>query len=72
ALLARPTLPPKTRRVLMSSTTDPYSTPDFSAQCASAWNAKPVVLGARGHLNADSGLGDWPEGWALVERWRSE
>ena len=56
----------------MSSTTDPYSTPDFSAQCASAWNAKPVVLGARGHLNADSGLGDWPEGWALVERWRGE
>lgn len=72
ALPALPTLPPKTRRVLMSSTTDPYSTPDFSAQCASAWNAKPVVLGARGHLNADSGLGDWPEGWALVERWRSE
>ena len=33
---------------------------------------EPVVLGARGHLNADSGLGDWPEGWALVERWRSE
>ena len=72
ALPALPTLPSMTRRVLMSSTTDPYSTPDFSAQCASAWNAKPVVLGARGHLNADSGLGDWPEGWALVERWRSE
>lgn len=66
------TLPAGPRRVLMSSTTDPYSTPGFSAQCASAWNAEPVVLGARGHLNADSGLGDWPEGWALVERWRGE
>ena len=60
------------RRVLMSSTSDPYSTPGFSAQCASAWNAEHVVLGARGHLNADSGLGDWPQGWELVARWRGE
>lgn len=56
----------------MSSTSDPYSTPNFSAQCASAWNAEHVVLGARGHLNADSGLGDWPQGWELVARWRGE
>ncbi|OGB11848.1 MAG: hypothetical protein A3E23_07615 [Burkholderiales bacterium RIFCSPHIGHO2_12_FULL_65_48] len=68
-LPAQPDLP---RRVLMSSTSDPYSTPGFSAQCASAWNAEHVVLGARGHLNADSGLGDWPQGWELVARWRGE
>ncbi|MES2927401.1 MAG: alpha/beta hydrolase [Pseudomonadota bacterium] len=68
-LPAQPDLP---RRVLMSSTSDPYSTPNFSAQCASAWNAEHVVLGERGHLNADSGLGDWPQGWELVARWRGE
>jgi len=27
-------------------------------------------LGARGHLNADSSLGDGPQGWELVARWR--
>lgn len=69
ALPASPTLP---RRVLVSSTTDPYSTPGFSAQCASAWNAEHVVLGARGHLNAESGLGDWAEGWEQVVRWHGE
>lgn len=68
-LPAQPDLP---RRVMMSSTSDPYSTPGFSAQCASAWNAEHVVLGERGHLNADSGLGDWPQGWELVARWRGE
>jgi predicted alpha/beta hydrolase family esterase len=25
-----------------------------------------VDVGARGHVNADSGLGDWPEGLALL------
>jgi predicted alpha/beta hydrolase family esterase len=30
-----------------------------------------VDLGAKGHINADSGLGDWPEGWAWVQRWRA-
>ena len=54
-----PTPPTPSRRVLMSSTTDPYSNPGFSAQCASAWNAQHRVLGDRGHLNADSGLFTW-------------
>ena len=67
-----PTLPVLPRRVLMSSTSDPYSTPAFSAQRAHAWSAEHVVLGALGHVNADSGLGDWPQGWEQVVRWRSE
>lgn len=67
---ALPDQPAMPRRVLMSSTTDPYSTPSFSARCASAWGAEHVVLGALGHINADSGLGDWPQGWAQVQHWR--
>lgn len=67
-----PTPPTPSRRVLMSSTTDPYSNPGFSAQCASAWNAEHRVLGDRGHLSADSGLDDWPQGWEQVARWRAE
>lgn len=63
-------LQPVGPRVMMTSTTDPYSTPEFSARCAQAWEAEHISLGALGHINADSGLADWPAGWAQVERWR--
>ncbi|AKJ32216.1 RBBP9/YdeN family alpha/beta hydrolase [Caldimonas brevitalea] len=44
------------------STDDPFCTPERAAELAAAWGATLLSLGARGHLNADSGLGDWPEG----------
>jgi predicted alpha/beta hydrolase family esterase len=30
------------------------------------WGASLVVAGASGHLNGESGLGDWPEGRAWL------
>ena len=66
-------LPPllEKRRILMlSSRNDPYSTPTFTRQCAAQWQAQHEELGALGHINAASGLGDWPEGWRHVARWR--
>ncbi len=35
---------------------------------AADWGARAESLGARGHINAESGLGDWPEGWARLLR----
>lgn len=70
AALAAPGQPAR-QAMLVSSSNDPYSPPAFSAQCAAAWGAQRVDLGAKGHINADSGLGDWPEGWAWVQRWRA-
>jgi predicted alpha/beta hydrolase family esterase len=29
-----------------------------------------VSIGPAGHINGESGLGDWPEGRALLERLR--
>jgi predicted alpha/beta hydrolase family esterase len=49
-----------------TSTDDPYSPGGFGESTAAAWGAAHRSLGARGHLNADSGLGDWPEAWAWV------
>jgi len=60
------------RLTLVSSTNDPYSSPAYTQDRAAAWGAEHICLGARGHLNAESGLADWPEGWPLVERWRNE
>ena len=52
---------------LVMSTDDPYARPEFAEQCASYWGSHLVNLGARGHINHDSGLGDWPEGRLLLQ-----
>lgn len=48
------------------SSDDPFCTPARARAMAADWGARVVEAGARGHLNADSGLGDWPEGRALL------
>jgi len=37
-----------------------------SRQLAAAWGADAVDLGCCGHVNADSALGDWAQGRALL------
>ena len=53
------TLPFKT--VLFASSNDPFCELVRSRQFAAAWGADFVEAGPHGHLNAESGLGDWPE-----------
>lgn len=67
---ALPVALPGRRVVVVSSRDDPYATPAFARQRALAWGAEHLDLGAKGHINASSGLADWPQGWAIVERWR--
>ncbi len=52
---------------VVASQTDPYVTFARAQAFAAAWGADLVDAGPRGHLNADSGLGDWPEGHAILE-----
>lgn len=52
--------------VLIAANDDPYCEASRSRQMASDWGARFVDAGARGHLNAESGLGDWPEGRDLL------
>ena len=42
-----------------------------SGQMASDWGSATLVIGARGHVNGESGLGDWPEGWAMLSALRA-
>ncbi|WP_353826876.1 RBBP9/YdeN family alpha/beta hydrolase [Agromyces sp. SYSU T0242] len=53
--------------VVLGSSDDPYATPERIAAFAVAWGARLVELGPLGHVNADSGLGEWPEGLRLLE-----
>ena len=60
------------RLTMVSSTDDPYATTSYTNERVTTWGAEHICLGQRGHINAASGLGDWPSGWALVDRWRHE
>lgn len=52
--------------LIVASSDDPYATPSYSRRCASAWGSGLVELGRLGHLNAASGLGEWPGGAQLL------
>lgn len=52
--------------ILVGSTNDPYCAATRARELAQAWGAHFVDLGPCGHINADSGLGDWPAGRAWL------
>jgi uncharacterized protein len=62
--LPRVRLPFATR--VVASQNDPYGGMPFVRRCANAWGSELVDAGRAGHINADSDLGDWPEGRALL------
>ena len=53
--------------LLVGSHNDPYCTLARAQEMAAAWGAEFQDYGERGHINADSGLGDWPEGHAWLK-----
>ena len=48
------------KSLLFSSNDDPFCAPQRARFFASSWGAERIDAGPRGHLNAESGLGDWP------------
>ncbi|MGJ7604931.1 RBBP9/YdeN family alpha/beta hydrolase [Variovorax sp. LT1R20] len=52
--------------VLIAANDDPYCEASRSQQLAKDWGARFVDAGKGGHLNAESSLGDWPEGRQLL------
>ena len=53
--------------ILVASQDDPYSSMEFSARVAEAWGSRLIDAGRAGHLNAASGLHDWPAGRAYLD-----
>lgn len=53
--------------VLLSSSDDPYASIEFARQRSSDWGSTFIDVGAAGHINASSGLGDWPQGRCVLE-----
>ena len=55
------------KSILVGSQNDPYCAARRAQGLARAWGATWVDLGEAGHINADSSLGDWPQGHALLQ-----
>lgn len=62
--IARQRLPFKS--ILVGSENDPYCHLDTARQLALDWGSQWVNLGLAGHVNAESKLGDWLQGQALL------
>jgi uncharacterized protein len=56
---------------VIASRDDPFTRFERAQSFAQAWGSEFIDYGARGHINAESGLGDWPEGRALLARLQS-
>jgi len=54
------------KATVVISSDDEWVSPERARQFASAWGARIVEVGAKGHLNSASKLGSWPEGQALL------
>jgi hypothetical protein len=53
--------------ILVGSQNDPYCASEVAQSLAHDWGSLWVDLGAAGHINATSSLGDWPAGHALLQ-----
>ncbi|MCM5682766.1 alpha/beta fold hydrolase [Schlegelella sp. S2-27] len=53
--------------VVMSSN-DPFGSVEHARALAGAWGSEFACIGDAGHINAASGLGDWPQGQTLLAR----
>lgn len=55
------------RSVLVASSNDPYCPVRTAGAYARAWGSEFVRLQNAGHINIDSGFGEWPLGLALLQ-----
>lgn len=53
--------------LIVASDDDPYARMAHAERYAAAWGSRLHRIGKLGHINAASGLGDWPAGWQLLE-----
>ena len=58
--------------VLVGSQNDPYCSAERAKLLADSWGAHWVDQGDCGHINAESGLGDWPQGQNLLAELTAE
>jgi len=53
--------------IVVASTNDPFCPARLAGAYARAWGSEFVRLNGAGHINVDSGHGEWPLGLALLQ-----
>jgi hypothetical protein len=51
----------------VASANDPYGSLEFARFAASAWGSRFINIGSAGHINSNSGLGEWNDGFFLFK-----
>ena len=52
--------------IMIGSTNDPWMAASRAASWGERWHSQFINGGPLGHINAESGLGDWPEGLEIL------
>ena len=55
------------RSIIVASSNDPYCPVRTAGAYARAWRSEFIRLENAGHINAESGLGPWPQGLSLMQ-----
>mgnify|MGYP003527882900 FL=1 len=58
--------------IVVASTNDVYVSIEYARHLAQSWGSEFVNVGAKGHINTQSALGFWDEGFALLEKLRQK
>lgn len=53
--------------IVVASMNDPYCAMERAAKWAAYWGSRFVAIGNKGHINGQSALHDWKEGFAILK-----
>lgn len=56
--------------LVVGSTTDPWLSWERARQWGARWDLPVLSAGAAGHINVESGHGEWTEGWEWFQQFR--
>lgn len=54
--------------IVVASSNDPFGSVAFLSHCADQWGSRFINIGEAGHINAESGLGVWTEGFEILKQ----
>lgn len=63
-----PMAPVAFRILVVASANDPLESLAHAKHCGIAWGSSFVDIGQAGYINADSGHGEWNEGYAIFQQ----
>ncbi|MDV6234389.1 alpha/beta fold hydrolase [Leptospira ellisii] len=53
---------------ILYSENDRFANPEFVQKIAFQWGIEAISVGTLGHINSDSKLSDWEQGWEIFSR----